>query len=73
MGSLLGGTVLNYVGHRACVYGDGTGARKERKYVEMAELDKQNDLAGVQEKDRLHRATRNWAWLSNIINCRNGT
>ena len=36
--SLLGGTALNYVGHRSCVCRASAGSRKERKHVEMAEL-----------------------------------
>ena len=36
--SILGGTSLNYVGHMECVRGVSSGARKERKHVEMAEL-----------------------------------
>ena len=39
VGSFLGRTALNYVGHRDCVCGASTGARKDQKYVEMAEMD----------------------------------
>ena len=39
--SILGGTVLNYVGRRACVRGVSAGARKDRKQVEMVELARQ--------------------------------
>ena len=35
---LLGGTALNYVGHRACVRGASAGEIKERKHVELADL-----------------------------------
>ena len=42
--SLLGGTALNYVGHRACVFWASAGGRKERKYVEMVELDRKRIL-----------------------------
>ena len=34
--------------------------------MEMAELVRQTELAGVQERNRLHRATRNEAWLSAV-------
>ena len=39
--SLLEGTALNYVGHRACVLRASAGARKDQKQVEMADLDRQ--------------------------------
>ena len=39
--SLLGGSALNYVGHRSCVYGANAGARRERKHVELAEMARQ--------------------------------
>ena len=34
--SILGGTNLNYVGHRACVYGASAGAINDRKHVQLA-------------------------------------
>ena len=40
------------------------GARKERKHAEMAELAKQRELLGGQERNRLHRSTSNGEWLS---------
>ena len=64
--SLLGGSFLNYVGHRACIRGASTGARKERKHVELAELARRKELAGGQERNRLHRVTRNGAWLNDV-------
>ena len=33
--SLLGGTALNYVGHRAYVRGESAGARKYPKQIDM--------------------------------------
>ena len=71
--SLLGGTALNYVSHRACVRGSSMGKRKERKHVELADLARQKELAGGQERYRLHRATVNGAWLSSVPHCLNGT
>ena len=64
--SLLGGTAFNYIGHRACVCQASLAARRERKHVEMAEMARQNYLAGGQERNRLHRETRNGAWLSAV-------
>ena len=61
--SLLGGSVLNYVGHKACVRKKILVARRANMYVELGEVARRKDLAGVQEINRLHRVTRNGAWL----------
>ena len=37
--SLLGGSALNYIGHRACIRGESEVSRRERKHVKLAELD----------------------------------
>ena len=55
VGSLLGGTALNYIGHKACVCGVFMGARKDWQPTEMVDLDIKKDLAGVQDRNRLHR------------------
>ena len=55
LGSFLGGTALNYVGHRDCVCRDSLGARKERKWLDMTELDRQKGLMGGQEINSLKR------------------
>ena len=74
VGSILGNiTALNYVGHRYCVCEASAGARKEKQHVEMADLDRQKELAGGQDKNYLYRATRNGAWLSAIPHQLNGT
>ena len=46
--SLLGGSALNYVGHRECVRRSSLSSRRERKHVEVAELDRQKYFAGCQ-------------------------
>ena len=56
--SLLGGSVLNYVGHRAYVRKVGQTVQLRKKSVEIAEILKRQEQAGGQEKNRLHRATR---------------
>ena len=71
--SLLGGTALNYIGHRACIRGSSAGVIKERKHVELSELARQQDIAFVKEKNRLHKATRNGAWLRSVPHSLNGT
>ena len=61
VGSILGDTTLNYIGHRDCVCEASTGKRKDREYMEMVELARQKELTGFQERNRLHMATRNKA------------
>ena len=60
--SLLGGTALNYVGDMACIRRTIARARKERKHIDMEELSRRKDLVGGQERQNLHRATRNEMW-----------
>ena len=64
--SLLGGSVLNYVGHRACVRKASQSARLSKQIAEMLELYDTQEQAFRQDKNRLHRATRNGAWLSAV-------
>ena len=52
---LLGGSALNYVGHRAFVHGASAAARREIIHVKLGELARQTDLAGGQKRNRLHR------------------
>ena len=70
--SLPGGSVLNYVGHRACVHKASQTARLSKRAVELAEIYKRQDQAGGQERNCLHRATRNGAWLSAVPHRLNG-
>ena len=71
--SLLGGSVLNYLGHRACVRKSSQSARRTKMSVELAEIFERQDLAGGRDKKRVHRATRNRAWLSAVPHSLNGT
>ena len=71
--SLLGGSVLNYVGHRACVRKASQSVRLSKKIVELSELFERQEQAGDQEKNRLHRVTRNGACLSDVPHCLNVT
>ena len=47
--SLLGGSVLNYVGHRVYVRKASLAARRTKKSVEIVEIFKRQELAGGQE------------------------
>ena len=71
--SLLGGSVLNYIGHRSCVRKAIQLARLSKRIADLSELFKRQEQAGRQEKNRLHRATRNGAWLSAVPHHLNGT
>ena len=48
--SLLGGSVLNYVSHRACVRKARQSARLSKRIVEMSELFERQEQASRQEK-----------------------
>ena len=71
--SLLGGSALNYVGHRACVRKASLAERRANIHVKLEELARRKELAGGHERNRLHRATGNWAWLSAVPHRINGT
>ena len=71
--SLLRGSVLNYVGHRACVHKARKSARLSKSIIDLSKLLKRQKQAGGQEENHLHRATRNGAWLSVETHRLNGT
>ena len=71
--SLLRDTTLNYVGHRECVRKASLPARREKMHVELGEISRQKELAGVQERNGLCRATMNGACLSAVPHGINGT
>ena len=71
--SLLGGSALNYVGHRSCVHKLILAARRTKMHVKLGDLTRRKYLAGGQERNRLHRATRNGSWLSVVPHHFNGT
>ena len=73
MDSLLGGSSLNYVGHRSCIRRASLVERCEKIHIGIGVLPRQKYLAGDQEKNRLYRATRNGAWLSAVPHHLNGT
>ena len=71
--SLIGGSILNYVGHRACIHKASQSERLSKRIVELLELYDRKEQAGRQEKNRLHRETRNGAWLSVVPHRLNST
>ena len=64
--SLLGGSVLNHVGHWACVCKASQTARLRKRFFKLAKIFGRQEQAGGQERNRLHRATKNGVWLSAI-------
>ena len=73
LGSLLGGTNLNYIGHRACMIKSSEGSRKERERKELEEMEICKVVAGGQEREQLHRETRNGDWITTMFHQLNGT
>ena len=71
--SLLEGSALNYVGHRACVHKASLAARREKMHAEIVDLARRKELVVGQERNRLHRSTRNGAWLSAVTHRLNST
>ena len=49
--SLLGGSVLNYVGHRACVRKASQSERLSKRIADLSELFERQEQAGHQEKN----------------------
>ena len=71
--SLLGGSDINYVRHRACIRMASLAARREKMHVELGELYRKKEPAGGQEINRLHRSIRIGAWFSAVPHQLNGT
>ena len=65
--SLLGGSVLNYVGHRACVRKASLAERRAKMHDELGEVARRKALAGGQEMNRLNREMRNGVSLSAAV------
>ena len=70
---ILRGSALNYVGHRACICWASLAARHAKMHVELGKLARQKELAGGQERNHIHMATMNGAWLSAVPHCLNST
>ena len=64
--SLLGGSDLYYVGHRACVHKSSLAERRAKIHVALGEMARRKELVDGQYRNYLHRATRNGAWLSAV-------
>ena len=71
--SLLRGSSLNYVGHRAFLRKESFAARRAKMHIKLGELSRRKDIAGGQERNRINRETRNGAWLSAVTHRLNGT
>ena len=71
--SLLGGSALNYVDHRACIRRERLAARHENMHVELGEMARKKELSVGHDRNHLHRATRNGLCLSAVPYRLNGT
>ena len=71
--SLLGGTALNYIGHRACIHKASLVARCTKMHVKLGEMARQKEMVRGQERNRLHRATSNGAWIRSVTHSLNRT
>ena len=72
VGSLLGGTDLNYLAHKECVLRASVYWRKQREFSENEALTRRKDLVYGAGLNWLRRATDNGAWITDIphqINC----
>ena len=56
-----------------CVRKASLAARCAKMHVKIGELARRKELTGCQERNRLHRATRNGAWLIAVPHRLNGT
>ena len=73
VGSLLGGTDLNYVAHKFFVRRPSADGLKQREFLEMTAMTRRKDLADGVGLNRLRRATYNGARRTAIPHCLNGT
>ena len=73
VGSLLGGTDLNYVAHKGFVRRASANWRKKQELAEKAVILRRKDLLDGEGLNRLRQATDNGASLTAITQCLNGT
>ena len=73
VGSLLGGTDLNYVSHKGCVHRASSDGQNQKELVYKAVLSRRKELADRAGQNRLWWETENWAWLTAIPHRINGT
>ena len=66
VGSLLGGTDLNYVEHKYFIRRLSVYGWKHREYLETEVLTRSKDMANGVGLNRLRKATENGAWLMAI-------
>ena len=67
VGSLLGGTDLNYVDIKACAHRLSADGRKQRKYLGISALTIRKDMVYGSSLNRLCGETNNGAWLTSFI------
>ena len=73
VGSLLGGTDLNYVVHKGCICRASSDGRKQRELAEKAVILRRKELAYGAGLNCLWQAKENGAWPTAILHRLNGT
>ena len=73
VGSLLGGTKLNYVAQKGCVRRESVDGLKHQEFSEMLALTRQKELADRSGLNRLQWEVDNGAWITAISHCLNRT
>ena len=73
VGTLLGGTNLNYVAHKGCICRASADGRNQQELAENAVLWRRKEMVDGMGLNRLRLETDNWAWLTAIPHCLNGT
>ena len=73
VGSLLGGTDLNFVAHKGCVRRASADGRKQQEFLEKASLTRQKDQEDGSGLNRLRKETENGGFLTDITHHLNST
>ena len=73
VGSLLGGTKLNYVAHKGCLLRASSDGCKQWEIMEKAVLTRRKELVDRTGLNCLRRATENGAWLTAMPHHLNST
>ena len=64
IGSLLQGTNINYLVHKACIHRSSADRQKHREYLEIKALNIRKELIDGAGLNRLRWAAKNGAWLT---------
>ena len=73
VGSLLGGTNLNYIAHKGCVRRSRADGQKQREFSEKEVFTRQRELMDRAGLNCLRWNTYNGVCITDIPQCLNGT